>query len=71
MPRWIAVDEVGNDNFATSIYEDDFKGLLICRCNQNGQYPWQASAIIFGLEQNRAQEGYENALKAAPVGVAN
>jgi len=52
--RWIAVDEVGNDNLATSIYEDDFKGLLVCRCNQNGQYPWQAPAIILGLEQSRA-----------------
>jgi hypothetical protein len=51
--KWIAVDEVGNDNFATSIYENDYHGLLIARCNQNGQYPWQAAAIICGLEQNK------------------
>lgn len=53
-PKWYAVDEVGNDNFATSIYETGDKGLLIARCNQNGQYPWQAKAIIRGLEQNKA-----------------
>lgn len=53
-PRWYAVDEIGNDNFATSIYESGHKGLLIARCNQNGQYPWQALAIIRGLEQNKA-----------------
>ena len=51
--RWIAVDEVGNDNFATSIYESGYKGLLVARCNQNGQYPWQAAAIIRGLERNK------------------
>ena len=51
-PRWYAVDERGNDNFATSIYEAGDKGLLVARCNQNGQYPWQGSAIIRGLEAN-------------------
>lgn len=50
MSKWIAVDEIGNDNFATSIYENDYKGLLIARCNQNGQYPWQGPAIVRGLE---------------------
>lgn len=54
-PRWYAVDEIGNDNFATSIYEDGHKGLLVARCNQNGQYPWQGPAIIRGLEQNKAR----------------
>lgn len=52
--KWVAVDEQGNDNFATSIYENDYDGLLIARCNQNGNYPWQAAAIIRGLEQNKA-----------------
>ena len=52
-PRWIVVDEIGDDNFATSIYENNYKGLLVCRCNQNGQYPWQASAIIRGLTRNK------------------
>jgi hypothetical protein len=49
-PKWISVDEVGNDNFATSIYENDYKGLLVARCNQNGQYPEQAAMIIRALE---------------------
>lgn len=53
-PKWIAVDEVGNDNFRTSIYENDHKGLLIARCNQNGEYPWQGRAIIRMLEMNKA-----------------
>lgn len=50
---WYAVDEVGNDNFATSIYESENKGLLVARCNQNGQYPWQGPAIIRGLVANK------------------
>lgn len=54
--KWIAVDEVGSDNFATSIYEDAYDGLLVARCNQNGQHPWQAVAIIRGLEQNKLGE---------------
>jgi hypothetical protein len=48
--KWVAVNEIGNDNFATSIYEDDWKGLLVARCNQNGQYPEQAATIIKALE---------------------
>ncbi|MCK1520189.1 hypothetical protein [Bradyrhizobium sp. 17] len=52
-PRWYAVDERGNDNFATSIYEAGDKGLLVARCNQNGQYPWQGPAIIRGLAANK------------------
>jgi hypothetical protein len=54
MIRWYAVDERGNDNFATSIYEAGDKGLLVARCNQNGQYPWQGQAIIRGLEANKS-----------------
>jgi hypothetical protein len=50
---WEAVDEKGNDNFATSIYEEGHKGLLVARCNQNGQYPWQAASIIRGLKANK------------------
>lgn len=49
-PKWIAVNEIGNDNFATSIYENEYKGLLVARCNQNGQYPEQAALIIRALE---------------------
>ena len=52
--RWVAVPErTENDNFFTSIYENDYKGLLVARCNQNGSHPWQAAAIIRGLEKNK------------------
>lgn len=45
-----AVDErTDRDNFHTSIYERDYDGLLIARCNQNGAYPWQARALLAGL----------------------
>ena len=27
--------------------------MLVARCNQNGSYPWQAAAIIRGLEKNK------------------
>jgi hypothetical protein len=27
--------------------------LLVARCNQNGQYPWQGPAIIRALELNK------------------
>lgn len=49
--NFIAVtsDEPQLNNFHTAIYEDDYKGLLICLCNQNGRYPWQATAILDGL----------------------
>lgn len=47
--KYKAVKEKGNDNFSTSIYEDDHKGILICRCNQNGRYGWQTQAILYGL----------------------
>lgn len=50
MVKWVAINEIGNDNFATSIYEDEHKGLLVARCNQNGQYPEQAAQIIKALE---------------------
>lgn len=68
-----------NDNFHTSIYEKDHKGLLIARCNQNGNYPWQVEALLRGLnskrsaadliDQQAAQTKYlENAEIAALVG---
>ncbi len=46
-------ERTGNDNFHTSIYERDHKGLLIARCNQNGQYPWQTTALLNGLSAKR------------------
>lgn len=51
MGKWIAINETTErDNFATSIYEDEHKGLLVARCNQNGAYPEQAAMIIKALE---------------------
>lgn len=47
--RFEPIAEQGNDNFATSIYEADYKGLLIARCNQNGAYPHHVTAILNGL----------------------
>lgn len=44
-----ATPELGSDNFHTSIYESDYNGLLIARCNQNGNYPHQVTAILNGL----------------------
>ncbi len=44
-----AIPEKGDDNFATSIYEQEYDGLLIARCNQNGRYPEQARAMLDGL----------------------
>ncbi|NTG07183.1 hypothetical protein [Rhizobium rhizogenes] len=45
-----AVEEfTENDNFSTSIYEQDYDGLLIARCNQNGRYPEHARAVLEGL----------------------
>lgn len=49
--NFVAVAELGNDNFHTSIYEADYSGLLIARCNQNGAYPWQAAALLAGLNK--------------------
>ena len=34
--EWESAGE--SDNFTASIYEDDYKGLLIGRCNQNGSH---------------------------------
>lgn len=48
-----AIPEEGSGNFATSIYEDDYDGLLIARCNQNGRYPEHARAILEGLNGKR------------------
>lgn len=43
-----------NDNFHTSIYENDYDGLLIARCNQNGAHPHQVTAILNGLNGKHA-----------------
>jgi hypothetical protein len=49
-----AVDERSDhDNFRTGIYERDYDGLLIARCNQNGNYPHHAQAILNGLNGKR------------------
>jgi hypothetical protein len=45
----VTTDEPQTGNWHTAIYEDDYKGLLIAVCNQNGRYPWQAKAILAGL----------------------
>lgn len=43
---WEAVPEVtSGDNFLHSIYEADYKGLLIARCDQNGEYLEHARLI--------------------------
>lgn len=49
----ITSDQPQLANFHTEIYEDDYKGLLIALCNQNGNYPWQAKAILEGLNGGR------------------
>ena len=46
----VVYERTDNDNFHTSIYEHGDKGLLVARCNQNGQYPEQARMMIRGLE---------------------
>lgn len=46
-PKWHAVTEhSSHDNFHTSIYEEGWKGLLVARCNQNGEHPGQAEALL-------------------------
>jgi hypothetical protein len=53
----VTTDEAQINNWHTAIYEDDYKGLLIAMCNQNGRYPWQARAILAGLNaKNEATE---------------
>lgn len=50
--NFVAHDERSErDNFHTSIYEEGYDGLLICRCNQNGLYPLQVAAILNGLAE--------------------
>lgn len=45
--KWKAVPETTDgDNFATSIYVDDYKGLLVARCDQNGERPWLSELIV-------------------------
>lgn len=49
--QYRAVSEKGNDNFSTSIYEEDeWNGLLVARCNQNGRHSWHTQAILHGLK---------------------
>lgn len=44
--KWKPVPEKSaSDNFATSIYAEGWKGLLIARCDQNGERPWIAELI--------------------------
>jgi len=45
----VTTEEPQIANWHTAIYEDDYKGLLIALCNQNGRYPWQVQAILNGL----------------------
>ena len=46
MGPWEVIGEkTGNDNFHDSIYAGGFKGLLIARCNQNGEYPDDSNLI--------------------------
>lgn len=45
----VTTDEPQTGNWHTAIYEDDYDGLLIAVCNQNGRYPWQVRAILAGL----------------------
>lgn len=49
----VTTDEPQINNWHTAIYEDDYKGLLIALCNQNGRYPWQVRAILAGLNAKR------------------
>lgn len=45
--RWEAIPEkTERDNFSTSIYAEGWKGLLIARCDQNGERPWLADLIV-------------------------
>jgi hypothetical protein len=60
----VTTDEPQINNWHTAIYEDDYKGLLIALCNQNGSYPWQVNAILAGLNGKREAADVLNALKA-------
>lgn len=42
---WEAIAEKDDGNFAHSIYTQGYKGLLIARCNQNGNYNADACLI--------------------------
>lgn len=71
----VTTDEPQINNWHTAIYEDDYKGLLIAMCNQNGRYPWQVNAILAGLNGKREAadtltatlSGTGKAVEAAPV----
>lgn len=60
----VTTDEPQINNWHTAIYEDDYDGLLIAMCNQNGRYPWQVRAILAGLNAKREAA---DALTASPA----
>lgn len=68
---WEAVDErTDNDNFWTSIYQKDHKGLLVCRCNQNGCYPEQDAQIIAAHNTRPADTSQTSALAQKAISLA-
>lgn len=62
----VTTDEPQINNWHTAIYEDNYKGILIAVCNQNGRYPWQVRAILAGLN---AKNETVAALQGATDGV--
>lgn len=64
--NFIAVtsDEPQLANFHTAIYEDDYDGLLIGLCNQNGNHPHQAQLLLNGLAGKRQSAETITALTA-------
>ena len=49
--RWEAHPETTDrDNFATSIYSPGYDGVLVARCNQNGQHPEHVAMILKATE---------------------
>ncbi|TPK59067.1 MULTISPECIES: hypothetical protein [unclassified Mesorhizobium] len=67
----VTTDEPQINNWHTAIYEDDYKGLLIALCNQNGRYPWQATAILAGLNGKSDAADLLAALKKAEQFIVN
>mgnify|MGYP003579290046 CR=1 FL=1 len=62
---WIAAEErTEGDNFHTSIYENDYKGFLIARCNQNGRYPEHVALILAAGERKAEAAGIIKELRA-------
>lgn len=46
-------DKPQTGNWFTAVYEDDYDGLLIAMCNQNGRYPHHVTALLNGLDGKR------------------